>query len=232
MIRPRKTKELIQLIFKSALYQSRQVKTIDDIVRLHFETWSDTKHQNREPMRLALNLLNQKPATIIETGTSAWGTDSTRLWDKYVRTFGGLFISVDIRPEASARLKFQTGNSTKLFVDDSVNFLSKNKEIKADLYYLDSWDLDLEDPLPSALHGLAEYQAISDRLAPNTLLLIDDTPHEEYFKSLKLPKKSQEFKEQHGVYPGKGAFIKDELSKKYNFEVLFHEYSLLLRIIE
>ena len=74
--------------------------------------------------RLALRLLAGRPARIVETGTSAWGVDSTLLFDSYVRHFGGRFDSVDLRALPSDRLRPVVGPATHLHVGDSVEFLS------------------------------------------------------------------------------------------------------------
>lgn len=223
----------VKLLAKNYRYQQLHVSNIDDLVQNHFSTWSETDHVNREIFSLALHALGGSPATIIETGTSAWGTDSTRLWDSYVRKFGGSLFSVDIRREASQRLKWQLSKKSQLFINDSVDFLANESNLPADLYFLDSWDLDLGDPLPSAQHGLNEYLAIEPYLEPGNLILIDDTPcalrlgdHQN------LPAKAIEFIEKYNQLPGKGAFICRELTKKFHFEVILHDYALLLRVVK
>ena len=56
------------------------------------------------------------PLQVVETGTSAWGADSARLWDEYVRIAGGLVLTVDIRPDPSLLLQNKVSKSTKSFV--------------------------------------------------------------------------------------------------------------------
>jgi hypothetical protein len=115
---PRGYLELLKLIIKSSKQHKHKVTSVEDLIVRHFETWSTLDHQNRYAFVATLQNSNGQPKTIIETGTSAWGTDSTRLWDSYVRNFGGIFYSVDIRHEASDRLKWQMGTNTHLIVDD------------------------------------------------------------------------------------------------------------------
>lgn len=50
-------------------------------------------------MKKAIGSLHESPSTIIETGSSAWGTDSSVMFDSFVQSFGGEFLSVDIRLE-------------------------------------------------------------------------------------------------------------------------------------
>ena len=145
-------KQLRRLIRKSFqklryLIYVRSVKhSVESLVYKHFSTWSSLDHINKRGFEIALKSLDEKSALIIETGTSAWGTDSTRLWDTYIRKFGGELYSVDIREEASQALIGQMSRRSRLIVDDSVSFLSKWNGGCPDLYYLDSWDLDLAAP--------------------------------------------------------------------------------------
>jgi hypothetical protein len=93
--------------------------------------------------------------------------------------------------------------------------------------------LDLNDPLPSAQHGLSEYIAIEPYLEPGNLILIDDTPCALRLGNLQnLPQKAIEFIEKYNQLPGKGAFICGELDKKFQFEILMHDYALLLNVVK
>jgi hypothetical protein len=214
----------LKLLTKNYRYQKMKVSHVEELIQNHFLTWSEPDHVNREIFGVALNALAGNPARIIETGTSAWGTDSTRLWDSYIRKFGGTFCSVDIRREASRRLKWQLSNRSELVVNDSVDFLVNEPNQPADLYFLDSWDLDLNDPLPSAQHGLSEYIAIEPHLEPGNLIMIDDTP---CAQRLGNPANLQ-----YNQLPGKGSFICDELNKKFEFEILMHDYAILIKIVK
>jgi hypothetical protein len=95
-------------------------------------------------------------ARIVETGTSAWGVDSTLLLESYVRHFGGRFDSVDLRALPSDRLRPVVGPTTHLHVGDSVAFIAGLADepgvAPVDLAYLDSYDLDWADPAPSEAH--------------------------------------------------------------------------------
>jgi hypothetical protein len=146
---------------KTIRYQRISVLDPQDIVTNHFKFWSSLDHPNRKAFSIVIEELNGAPANIVETGTSAWGTDSTRLWDNYVNHYGGSFQSVDIRSEPARRLKGQVGKRTRLVVSDSINFL-KNELPGGhiDVFFLDSWDVDWTNPLESAIHGLKEFQAI------------------------------------------------------------------------
>jgi len=66
-------------------------ESVDNLVTNHFDVWLNPSHLNVENLRIALNLLGGESAIIVETGTSAYGTDSSRLFNCYVENYGGLF---------------------------------------------------------------------------------------------------------------------------------------------
>ena len=96
---------------------------LDNLIESHYKTWSEKNHRSRRGLEIALNA-TEKPKVIVETGTSAWGCDSTRLLDAFARFTHAKFITIDIRQEASEWLKFQVSN-TQFEVDDSVHFLKE-----------------------------------------------------------------------------------------------------------
>lgn len=199
---------------------------VEDLVQLHFFVWSHHKHENVKNFSTVISLLNQKPAIILETGTSAWGTDSTRLWDLYVHRFGGCLKSVDIRTAPSIALQRQIGEQTQFYVQDSVAFLSNYQGPAPDFVYLDSFDVDWFDPWPAAEHGLAELQAIYPKLKPGSLVLVDDTP-----LSLDLMGGDIASHAESGLkrVHGKGALILRNLDEFPRLKILDHNYSLLLK---
>ncbi len=218
---------LLRNFVKNLWFRVRYKKV--DLVTAHFSFWSLSNHVNRNAFQYTLHNLNNQRAHIIETGTAAWGTGSTRLWDSYVRKYGGSLISVDIRPEASAQLTGQLSRFSKCVVSDSVAFLSGARTLGADLYFLDSWDVDWANPHDSALHGLAEYEAISGHLRSGNLVLIDDTPASTKYIPVEYHCEAQLYLDAYQVLPGKGALVLKQILKSSEFEVLFHEYALLFR---
>ena len=76
---------------------------VQSLLSSHFSR-QNAQHPNEGAARLVLCSFGAKPITLVETGTSAWGFDSTRLWDRYVRRFGGLVLSVDKRSKAKEKL--------------------------------------------------------------------------------------------------------------------------------
>jgi len=118
-----------------------------------------------------------------------------------------------------------------LIVNDSVKFLNSWNAGSPDLIYLDSLDLNLNEPLESADHGKRELLATLRLLKSGSLILIDDTPSPEWFTSNNMMLESvEQFFKEYEVLPGKGAFFEAVLSAEFEFEILHHDYSLLIRI--
>ena len=194
----------------------------------HFNVWSNPGHINRVGLTHAIRQLANSPALIVETGTSAWGCDSSRLFAAYTENFGGQFWTVDIRKEPSIELG-NLGPSSNFAVDDSVNFL-RNFILPAEfdsisLTYLDSFDLDVNNPEPSMAHGLREWQALLPKLKKGSVVVIDDTPIE----NLLLNGSSSDSKLKGKLIPGKGALILKDRFFRSHFEILYHHYSVVAR---
>lgn len=221
-------------------------KSLDKVMINHFTKFSSLDHINYKSIETALNLFNKfstkNRMSIIETGSAAYGTTSTILFDSYLN-FEEKFnlkkcslISCDIRITPMIVLNNKLSKLSECVCDDSVHFLdnlSKNSKEFYDnsdlLIYLDSFDLDYSDPLPSGYHGLKELIAIEPLLKKGTLLLIDDTP-----KSIDFCQESQKVNaknsyNKYGLMPGKGMFIKKVLEERRDVELIFHEYQLLYK---
>ena len=212
-----------------------QFLSLSSLINDHFSTYSDLNHPCRSTLTVALNSLGCSPAVIIETGSSAWGTNSTLLFDSYCNSFGGHCYSVDIRMDPLLQLRNIASRSTTLFCDDSVSFLRDVTipDTGADLLYLDSWDVDWTDPIPSAVHGLNEYLTALKHLKPGALVLIDDTPADISQMQAVHPEYAVDFSSFHaqfGFAPGKGALVKQLVEATGRGTILAHEYQLLIRI--
>ena len=123
---------------------------------------------------------------VVETGSS-WRDDrwaelglSTRLFDRFVLFHGGRFVTIDINAETIDRVRANCSSSTEAFCMDSVECLQRlQSELGSktiDLLYLDSWDLDLRDPEPSANHHIKELQAVWNALGQGSVVGVDDNP--------------------------------------------------------
>jgi len=90
----------------------------------------------------------------------------------------GNFYSVDNNPNLYEKT-FQTFNDIAPHINinhttsDSVEYI-KNTKIVPNLVHLDSWDLDLKNPFPSALHGWKEFEAIESKMPIGSIIIIDD----------------------------------------------------------
>jgi len=186
---------------------------------------------------LALRELHGKPSVIVETGSSAWGTNSSMLFDLYVANFGGSFNSVDLRAEPSLTLSRKCSNRSRFWRGDSVNWLNGLSSVgipAPDLVYLDSWDVNPVRPIESAIHGLAEFLQLLPFLRKGSLVLIDDTPcnHEVALKVQGCHFASEwlESSRKYLFNPGKGALVKQYIESNSIGSILAHEYQLLIRI--
>lgn len=213
-----------------------QFQNVEAIVKNHFSTYSSDDHICQTSMKMALELLEEKSARIVETGSSAWGTNSSLLFDSYVNSFGGEFLTTDIRQEPSRILSSLCTSRTHLYWADSIRFLKslQNKGGQSiDFLYLDSWDVDWSDPLPSALHGLNEFLTIYPALKPGAIVLIDDTPADIHSMSAAQPREVNNFRESErkfGFKPGKGTLVKQYLTAQRVGTCLHHDYQLLWKI--
>ncbi len=210
-------------------------ENLRELIAEHFRTYSDIHHPCYSTLLMALTALNNKSAVIVETGSSAWGTNSTILFDAYCNSFGGDCHSVDIRLEPMLQLRTLVSNHTNLYCDDSVSFL-KTLSIPGntiDFLYLDSWDVDWSDPVPSAIHGLNEYLTALKNLRPGSLVLIDDTPRDLATMKIVQPHAADQFadfQQKFGFAPGKGSLVKRLVESTGHGTILAHEYQLLIRI--
>jgi hypothetical protein len=114
-----------------------------------------------------------------------WSGDgqSTILFDRYASTKPGSFVhTVDLDPAATAACVALVSNTVTVHTGDSVVVLRTiARDLKAsnttvDLLYLDSLDLDVNNPAPSAIHHLKELVSIADVATKKTLVVVDDSP--------------------------------------------------------
>ena len=202
------------------------------LVSSHLLRSGSPLHPNKAIFIRTLSEFDQLPLQVVETGTSAWGADSTRLWDEYVRIAGGLVLTVDIRPDPSLLLQNKVSKSTKFFISDSVEFLEglAKRNFVADLIYLDSFDVDWDDPLPAEEHGRKEFEIAKSLIRIGGIILIDDTPTHQFAKQLGIVTASDE----HGtksIVRGKGAKALSAITDDPRFEILNHEYAVAIKRI-
>lgn len=119
---------------------------------------------------------------IVETGCTRdkdnWEGDgqSTVMWSKYSKYSKGMFTTIDISKEAIELAKEVSGGQADYYIcGDSVKELTIAKD-PIDLLYLDSFDVDMENVKPAAMHCMFEFCAARPRLHPGSIVFIDDTP--------------------------------------------------------
>jgi hypothetical protein len=120
---------------------------------------------------------------IVETGClrmpGNWEGDgqSTFMFDTLVRVRGGFFFSIDVNVKNIATARRACSSSTNLILGDSVATLHNLGALiarPANLLYLDSFDLDLQNPMPSAIHHAMELIAAQPLIGPGTIICVDD----------------------------------------------------------
>lgn len=116
----------------------------------------------------------------IETGASQnLGDGCFGLYlSKIAENTNGKYISVDISSEIidksrSFFKKHIPNFETQHIVSDSVSFL-KSYDGSPNFVHLDSWDLDLKNPIPSMLHGWLEFDAIKNKMPSGSIIIVDD----------------------------------------------------------
>jgi hypothetical protein len=154
--------------------------------------WGPRLGPRRDTFRATFEFLaRKKPAghLILETGCARdadnWEGDgqSTWMFDRFVAETGGEVHTADLSPAACQYARSVVGPRTTVYHEDSVPFLRRmagqilRKGQALDLLYLDSFDFDPANPVPSALHHLKELCAIAPALGPGTLVVVDDSFH-------------------------------------------------------
>lgn len=125
------------------------------------------------------NFKVEGPINIVETGASHKWDDGMMglLFARICQETGGRMWMVDIDEtiiEHAKQVFGQEGIDCVTFVvGDSVKFLEEF-EGEVHIVHLDSWDLNLFDPMPSALHGWREFDSIKDKLSSDTIVIVDD----------------------------------------------------------
>ncbi len=129
------------------------------------------------------------PPLILETGSlrlaDNWEGDgqSTYLFDVFIQAErahqrGGALFSIDLSLDSVAVARRVCSGVANLICNDSVQALHTLAGLlpgrRASLLYLDSFDLDLADPMPSATHHLMELAAAAPLLGTGSLVAIDD----------------------------------------------------------
>lgn len=205
------------------------------LVKNHFKFISKSGFMNQEFFEITLNNFKNKSINIFETGSSQdYGTDSSILFDSYIKKFGGKFITVDKSEEPKKHLeKFFSKNSISI-VEDSVSFISSYEQKffnTLNLVYLDSFDLDVNNPEDSMNHCLNEFLCIDKLIKKGCYVAIDDTPNEAAFKKYLAQSVQNKNKlTEENIIPGKGALVLTH-PRMIDYKLEYQFYSVLLKKI-
>lgn len=191
-----------------------------------------TRRKQCETLINAINDdFNFDKIVVLETGASAsYGDGLFGLFLGFVaQKKGNRMMSVDISRDVvdkSYRVfdKAIPNLGYSSHVKDSVEFLKNVNEIP-NLVHLDSWDFNLFDPLPSALHGWEEFKAIESKMPKGSIIIIDDN----YRKDTYVQWFHADGREEHMTVPypmvGKGAHIfQYALSQKSDWKLIGNHY--------
>lgn len=184
-------------------------------------------------------LVNLKNPMIVETGSNAWGIDSSTLFDKFITKYDGTFYTVDINEKIYNNVKNNLkNNNSKAFLDDSVNFLKNFDKItnkKIDAVYLDSYDLDWNNYDNSAIHGKNEFINLIPHLNNYSIVMIDDTPINPDFLPFRndIYETVKENYKENNIIPGKGMYVEEVLKQQnITYKKILHHYGVIYEIIK
>lgn len=151
---------------------------------LEFYLNEESSSKGRENVEIIDKILDFyfdfKEVECIETGVSYGGDDDNfgLYLAKFTSDYGGKMSSVDVlndRVEQSRNYiisKISNVNYNPV-TQDSLEFL-REYEGKPNLVHLDSYDLDITNPLPSMLHHWYEFIEVNDKMLSGSILFIDD----------------------------------------------------------
>jgi hypothetical protein len=177
-----------------------------------FESWFEPRLGVRaDTFRLLFEEVIKRKVTdllVVETGCiripGNWQFDgqSSFMFDELIAYEGGMFFTVDCTSESADTARQACSPHTCVVLNDSVAFLYKLSRIcsrKVSLLYLDSFDVDPANPLPSAIHHIKELTAAWPMIGPGSVICCDD----------------------YGGGQGKGMIIDDFMSNILGTKVLF-----------
>ena len=145
-----------------------------------------TKHRSDGFRYMANRLLKINSPLIVETGCARWHNNfegdgmSTLIWDSIANQTNGQVITVDLSKDSVEYCKSQVSNKTIIHCADSVPFLQNLENTLLDtnqfidLLYLDSYDIDFDNPHNSSLHHIFELLSIKKVLRPGSIVAVDD----------------------------------------------------------
>jgi len=164
-------------------FQKKEAIFMNIFMKKYYPLLGNRKNSFLEAFKYLISL-KKESYFIVETGMCRFENNfagdgmSTILWDEFINIFGGKVYSVDILQMTVNFAKNKVSNLCELFCLDSVSFLhqlSLQENLpKIDLLYLDSYDIDWNNPHPSSFHHIKEFLAIKSKIEEGCLIFIDD----------------------------------------------------------
>jgi len=170
---------------------------------------------------------SKKTYCIVETGVSKDDPSSIYLFDKFINFYDGKVFLFDIN-----KVKLDVSNKTSIIFMDSIkgiNSLVEHEIYEVDLFYLDSLETELDNDVESSERALNEFKSGIFYFKNSTLIFIDDTPKD--MNNLPdLIREDSNIDMNSLKFPcGKGRSILDFIADKNEFEVIVHNYQVVLK---
>lgn len=170
---------ILLLVFQNA-YTENDIKSSEDYLKSRIS--QDNGRYNS--FIIALDLMKERGAScIVETGTARYGDrnfsgdgGSTIIFGDWAHQNHADFFTVDIDQGAIGNAKnasIQYNENIRFVCSDSIQYL-RNFDRPIDFLYLDSFDLDVDNPTPSQKHHLREIEVAFDKLHDRSIVMIDD----------------------------------------------------------
>jgi hypothetical protein len=158
-------------------------KEVLDLYSLYHKKNKSSAHDRVDQLTTLTNILEDNfkfdKIISIETGASKSWVDGMvgYYFASLANKTKGEFHSVDLSEITTEVLEAYKNINPELqinhYTQDSVEFL-RNIQIIPNLVHLDSWNVDLTNPLPCALHGWREFEAIESKMPVGSIIIIDD----------------------------------------------------------
>lgn len=178
------------------------------------------RNHRQEGFRLIfseLEKMNKGFYRIVETGSTrktlshrlAWKDGmGTIMFEDFVTYYDGEVDTVDIDENVCNQCRSLVGNKVTVHCCDSLVFL-KNIKDHIDFFYLDSWDVDRNNPTPSQQHHLNEFKIIEPYLKDSIVAIDDNFTHK-------------------NINVGKGKLVQEYLLMK-DIRPLYNGYQLIYK---
>lgn len=193
---------------------------------------SNPRRDRASSLQIVFELLEKKKDKnflVVETGCMradhgqlALGDDgaSTFIFDDFINHYDGEVLSVDINEDNVKHAQNMVSDKTKVVCMDSVQFLwNLPSTKKIDFLYLDSYDFEPENPIPSQLHHVKELCAVMKNIKKGTIIAVDDHANTPEFASYRSTL----------AKGGKAGFIENFMTN-IGAEVLHDGYQIVWRL--